>query len=825
MNSSRSFQQATTKTAKNLRTVAQSEPLRKLSRLSLPEIDAAVALVSQIVPAGNVPGMILSGLARLPAQRIPRQTLQQHINALYSGVEQILDQVTFSTVFAGPAAVIWGYQNLLKLAGKDPDSAFPDGVWQFYVDYALREDTARHANETYGFDTLLAQHDISLNPIDRLTAWVMAAISSLHQYDALLEVEWRERTSIALLTQLTASLPDSHEYVGLYRDWELQRPYRRGAEAASYDYPDYRRIKFHHFLQEAMRDLPDSLHSEWKHRLQDAEKDLPEYQRQMSIFSYLEPGPYGETHIPYTYEQAQIGLILRGQYYILPIYAPETDQPLNAENVRAQIAALWDMPAGTPSSLREIATIRRAALPKLRNKLDPNLQGALGKLRFAPIIINADRRSAELPLTELRQAERGIGDHALTIFETGSTFVFDQSHIFFDGILGSALAEIMTNEALSWAVYLNTLPASKPAKQILFTPLEFKLSSKDRKLIQKAPRVIREAGAENARLNLKACLQIRRIFRQRSQVLHLTVNDILILYRAIHAANYQPSRKLLDKLELLASKRATRSLAAEITGMLEKSHHQNPAVLIPMDASRRFPRDRIYPLSVEIPLQELNLIRLHRQSIDALERYEKAQGDRAAEYAEFDEAQRKYLATLAGLGMILSKLKSIALQGESASVGAIKLLAHLPAPLQHMLDQFPVRFELLNNILKGSEVFSNVGAVVPTSTLKRFVTAKDDNEQKQLVWGVITNADGVMRISLRDFRAHVAALHAIKRQDLAQAITQDYLDAYVEGFNRFVQDIQRITALSRETILAQRASTVVSKRDLAETLKLDEFEE
>lgn len=815
MNNSRSFQQATTKTARSLRTVAESEPLRKLSHLSLPEIDAAVALVSQIVPAGNIPGMILSGLARVPAQRIPSQTIQQHINALYSGVEQILDQVTFSTVFAGPAAVIWGYQNLLKLAGKDPDSAFPDGVWQFYVNYALREDTARHANETHGFDTLLAQHGIHLSRIDRLTAWVMAAISSIHQYDALLEVEWRERVSISILSELAASLPNADQYAGFYREWELQRPYRRGPEAATYDYPDYRRIRFRRFIDESLRDLPANLDSEWKRRLQAAEKDLPEYQRQMSIFAYLEPGTYSETHIPYSYEEAQIGLILHGQYYLLSIYAPGTDQPLNAETVRTQIATLWDAPNSSSASLMEMATIQRAALPKLRDRLNPNLRGALEKLRYAPILINADRRPDHLPLTQLRQAERGIGDHALTIFETDSTVVFDQSHIFFDGILGSALAEIMTNEALSWAVYLNTLPAPHAAKKKLFTPLTFKFTDQDRKLIQKAPRVSPESGAETDQLDLKACLQLRKSFRQRSEILHLTVNDLLILYRAIHAANYQPSRKLQDQLHLLASKRATRSLAAEIADMLEKSRRQNPAVLIPMDASRHSPRDRIYPLSVEIPLRELDLLNLHRQSIENLERYEKTKGDRTVSFAAFDDAQKKYLGSLAGLGMILSKLKSIALQGESASVGAIKLLAHLPNPLQHMLDQVPVRFELLNNIIKGREVFSNVGAVVPTSTLKRFVTAKDDNEQKLLVWGIITDADGVMHISLRDFRPHVAALFALERQDLAQAMTQDYLDAYTQGFNAFIRDLQRITTLSRETILAQRAATALSKRNTA----------
>ncbi|MEE8390451.1 MAG: hypothetical protein V3S14_06595, partial [Anaerolineae bacterium] len=73
---------------------------------------------------------------------------------------------------------------MLKLAGKDPDDAFPEGTWQFYVDYALREDTARHANETHGFDTALNQHQIHLSAVDRITAWTMAAIHCLHQSES-----------------------------------------------------------------------------------------------------------------------------------------------------------------------------------------------------------------------------------------------------------------------------------------------------------------------------------------------------------------------------------------------------------------------------------------------------------------------------------------------------------------------------------------------------------------------------------------------------------------------------------------------------------------
>ncbi|PWH15321.1 MAG: hypothetical protein DDG60_05870, partial [Anaerolineae bacterium] len=416
-----------------------------------------------------------------------------------------------------------------------------------------------------------------------------------------------------------------------------------------------------------------------------------------------------------------------------------------------------------------------------------------------PILINADTRPSHLPLTELRQAERGIGSHALTIFQTDSTAVFDLSHIFFDGILGAALAEIITNEALSWAVYLHTLPATRPAIQRMFSALAFPLTPADREHIRNAPRVTAEAGAESDKINLRACLNLRHYFKQRNDALKLTVNDLLVLYRAIHAVKYQPSPELQKRLEKLAADRTTRTIAEEIRTSIEESRRQNPSMLIPMDASRQSPRDRLYPLSMEVPLAELDLLRLHERAIQTLNAYEGYKGDRAALYAQFDEAQRIYLAALAGFSAIFDRLKEIAIRGESASVGAIKALAHIPPPLQRLLDQIPSRFELLNNVLKGREVFSNVGAVVPSSTLRRFVTAKDDNEQKQLVWGVITDAQGVMHISLRDFRPHVAALQALGRAELAHEITQDYLDSYVKGFNNYIFELQRITLASRKT--------------------------
>jgi hypothetical protein len=801
MNADGNYVEASIKTADNLRTIARSVMVSDLSRLSLPEIDAVVDVVARIVPAGNVPGVILNGLARLAGRKPPPQIIARDVNLLFKGVEQTLDKAVYAAFFAGPAAIIWGYQNLLKLAGKDPEDSFPEGVWQFYVDYALREDTARHTNETHGFDTALNQHHIQLSAVDRATAWAMAAIQCLHQYDALLENEWRERVYLRLLSEVTRDEPDVVRCAQLARDWAKQRPYRRGSDAGSDEtYPVYRRRLFDGFLKEATRNLPDNLRREWTKRIHVAEaEDLPAYQKQMSIMTYLEPGSYNEIHTPIPLEKACIGVVYQGRYTLFPACTPGTARPVEVMTVRQAIAALMSTPPQIPPArLDRLTALQRAALPKLRTQMSKALVRDLDALRYAPILLNCDRRPRHLPLAELRQAERGVGDHALTCFDTGETFVFDQSHIFFDGAWGAALAEIMTNEALSWAIYLNALSPAQPGTARP-TRLTFPFQEADLKCIQQAPRVAQEAYAETDAINIKAILTLRKLMKRRNDLIQLTVNDLLILYRAIHAVTYQPNPALVAELQQLTHDAATHRAASMALAALDK--RENPAVLIPVDASQRSSRDRLYPMTFEVPLADLDLLGLHRQVIAALDAYDQSIGDRSAPYTEFDRLQRIYLAGLAGFGQVLSRAKEIANAGESGSVGTIKLLAHMPAPLQRMLDQVPGRFDVLNDIIKGREVFSNVGAVAPSSTLTRFITAKDDNEKKTLAWGVITDARGVMRVSLRDFRPHVAALAACGRNDLAARITQDYLSTYAHGLNDFIRDLQRITRASRETRL------------------------
>lgn len=798
------YQEASLKTADNLRSIAQSQMLRDLSSLSLPEIDATVDLVSRVVPAGNVPGAILSGLARLSDRKPPANIVKRDVNLLFKGVERALGSAV-STFFAGPAAVIWGYQNLLKLAGKDTENAFPDGIWQFYVDYALREDTARHTLETSGFDTLLKEHQLHLGHIDRMTAWVMAAIHCLHQYNLLLENEWRERVYTDHLGELTGLEPDAARLARLYYEWAGQRPYERGSDAEATDsYPIYRRRKFDHFLAETWRDLPDSLRLEWTKRIQAAEAEaLPAYQQQLSILAYLEPNAQGETRTPIPLKQAYVGLIYQGRYYLIPACATGIEKPADVATVRALVATLMAYPAQTRLvSLTPFVNLKRTAWSSLRQQLNQDLVKELNTLRLAPILLNWDQRPPTLPLAELRQAERGVGDHALTIFDTGETFIFDQSHIFFDAAWGAALAEIMTNEALAWAVYLHSLPPVQP-RQTRPYALTFQLKPPELNSIQQAPLVTPEVTAETEGINVKAMLALRKLFKRRNDLIELTVSDLLILYRAIHAVTYRPTPELETHLQKLSQSPSTQQAALATLEAIRPTTPRSPALVIPLDASQRAPRDRLYPLTFEVPLEELDLLNLHQQVMAALQGYQSGSGDRTALYARFDQLQRTYLATLAGFGQVMSRAKEIVLMGESASMATIKLLGHMPPALQRMLEQVSNRFDVFNDLIRGQEIFSDLDAMSANSTLVRFVSAKDDNDKLRLVWSHMTQVQGVMHLTLRDFRPHVGLLGAVGHKDLAIRLAQHYLDTYANGLNTFIRDLRQITETSRETRLAK----------------------
>ncbi|HBX68223.1 MAG TPA: hypothetical protein DEH25_02225 [Chloroflexi bacterium] len=774
--------------------------------LSQDEIDGIVKQLSRVMPAGDIPGVIASGMARLRERHILGESVDKDINWLAGKLKPIIDKATYLGVFAGPASAIWVYQNLLELAGKSSEDAFPDGLWQFYCEYALREDTARHSNESCGFDTILNAHDIYLDQVDRVSAWIMAAVHNLHQYDDLLENEWRERIYTHLMSEVTADLPDAARYARIYRAWRSHLPYHRDLDAGFDEtYPEYRRRKFDNFFNDATKKVPAKYRAVWRERVRELEEsDLPRYQRQMTILAQLIPGPYREERRLIELKKAQIAVIYQGVYYLLPVCQAD-GSPIDVDTVRGMVAAIFATPVkGNPFQLTYFPGMQRSSLAEfLKKTKNPDIR-KLSILESVPIMINFDSRDPNVGLSGLRRAERGIGSHPLTLIDTGKTMVFDQSHIFFDGAWGAAFAEIVTNEATSWGVYLYTLPTAEPASTLPYT-LDISLTDDDLKLIQKLPRVEHEAWAESSAIKIKAILALRKMFKRRSDLIQLTVNDLLVLYRGIHTALYQPSNELLDELSGYILKLAGEKTALDAMQALKQSWETqriNPSILIPVDASEQSPRERVHPLGFEVPLSDLNLLDLHRKVVSALNEYWNCTGDRHEAYQEFDHLQREYLTTIAAFGGVFNKAKAIAANGESASLGTLRLLAHLPTPVQYWLDNISTQINVLNDLIKGNEVFSNVGAVVPTSTLTRFLSAKDDNEKKNLVWGVLTDAEGGMKVTLRDFRPHVHLFIETGFQDVANMITQDYLNSFAEGLNQFVTDLRRITVASRETRLA-----------------------
>lgn len=579
------IEEATLMTAADLRSIATLISEENVSELSLPEVDAVVDMVAKMIPAGNVPGLIASGLARLGSNNNPSQKeVKRDINMLFRGMNHMFDHAVFIAAFAGPAQVIRGYHSLLQLTGKSPDAAFPEGTWQFYVDYALREDPARYAIETRGFDKALHDNKIHLDDIDRITTWAMTAIQTLHHYPQLLENEWRERVYIREIINLSDDETHRDKYQKLFKKWLAVLPYRRMADArGDEDYPAYRRRKFDEWLFSSLTSLSREQKVEWMKRIKAAKSDeMPDYVRQMSIRSFLMPDQYAETRTPLDLESIHVAIVYGDHYYLIPICEKGSTEQIDFTRVRSYITAIVQQPSKhAPADLDIFARIKRGQWETVRRKLPETLVDELSMLRLCPIVLNFNPRQHDQPIAEVRQAERGIGNHSLTIFDTRESFVFDQSHIYFDGSWGAALAEIMTNEALAWAAHLVNQEREVPTERP-YSP-RFKISKSTRQYVEKLEQVTPEVAAESTDIRLDRVLALRRIFKQRSDLLKLTVNDMLLLYRAIHAVTYKANTKIIDDLEYLAADKFTREAATKAMEAI-KAYTAPPAILIPVDA-------------------------------------------------------------------------------------------------------------------------------------------------------------------------------------------------------------------------------------------------
>jgi hypothetical protein len=807
----------------------KSDTLVRLSGLHPEEVERLKNEIAHILPAGNLPGLILAGLINLKGRQVTRQRAEDDINALFQGAS-LVPHALYSILVGGPAVVLSAYQTILRLAGKDVEAVFPEGTWQYYLQLSLREDTGRHTNETIAYHR---ERPSQATVVDDISAWIMTAIYTLFDTQALSGVLWAEWTTLRLIREAAENLglATQEPFNTLLRDWQSARPY---SAPAGFSYAEERRSAFDLFIQPYLERLPATTRAELSEKLATlAEAERAAFQRQMSLLATLEPGRYSDRRIPVPLWEAKIGLIWRGHTYLFDVCAhdekgrplaftpdgkswpisfdghgkpfdphgkPLTSQggwlyyagpkapsepaaylappePALLKGLLKSIMQAQRPPSSATTDLRLIE-VPRSQQAALRALLPESTQEALRALSRAPILINWDEQNRNQALGMLRKkARRGIGDHPLTVMRTADSIIFDQSHIFFDGLWGMAMAEVMTNQAIAWCQRLIAVapaPASTAPQPVsLISSPAFEAA-----VLEHHVEGSTEAGAETAGVDLSSLDRARRLLRR--HYVMLTINDLLLLGRLIHAAEYQPSPDIASEVLALPDE-----LKQVVASSLRASGGINPALLIPMDASLIAPRERIFPTTFRNTIS--GLLEAYLQATIALEEHSTQPDDGL--WHEFDNQRKRFFTYLRIFGQTLDTIKAIAMRGESFNTATLRLLGLLPESMHHLLDQIPQRISLLNEVLKGEEVFSNVGRVARGSSLVRFTSAKDDGRSKTLVWGILTDDSGQMHISLRDFRPHVGPLIKAGHNRLAARLAQDYVESYAVTVNMLARQL------------------------------------
>lgn len=846
---------------------AADTSLASITGLGIRRVRALKREIAEIFPASNLPAFLLQGLLKLRGRSLEREQVFSDLRVLFRETRQI---GLYSAFLVTPALIIHGYQRLLALAGKDMASAFPNGTWQFYTEYGLREDAARHCVESRGFPLA------GMSAEQAATSWVYAALHTIYAYDELLEAEWRERAALRCvelamreraeadlggelprkgeereraIAEREARLRARYDLDRLGLGWAARRPYHGPPADPLGGYAAARRRAFEAYLARRTAQLPPELReraaallAEWRSR------DLDAFQAQMGIQATLRPDVFCERREPLPFATLSVALISGGVYHLIELCErdgeghllitprdgdpaqPGQSLPLSRDadgalldrygrqvqidrrgnvrmdgmrigrlrlaplsRVRAQVAAALraapPRPANTPAELgvdERLALAPRASQEQLRGLLGPQTRGEIELLRSAPIIVSWDDHGEGLPLGQLRHAPRGVGDHALTIMRAGGGVVFDMSHIFFDGVWGASLAEIVTGFATASAPLLAGRPAAAPAPPALrLAASPAFLGAAD----EAAAQAVAEADAETDAISLKEINGLRRKLAARE--IELTINDFLLLVRYEHAASYRPGPAALAALDDLAARGpAEAALRARIAEWLEEQRAIVPALLVPMDASWVSPRERLQPTTLRNPSP--NLLPLLERCEAALRRSVKEGGPE--QRRAFEETRTLLCGELMRFGALLRALREITTRGESFTTAALRLMAHLPRTTQSLLDQIPQKIDVLNEIVKGTEVFSNIGQVAGSSSLVRFMSSRDDGVTKLLTWGVMADAGGRLVLSLRDFRPHVAELIAAGHPATADLLAADYLAAYAASAGGLVKRLTRVLA-------------------------------
>ena len=293
------------------------------SLISIAERNELIDQISQIIPAGNVLKYIANSLLQSQKGDVGLTTGRSHINSLYRSLSFMRDSITFM----GPAAVLVGYNLLLQLTGHDIATYIPDGTWQFYVEFGLREDTGRHQNETTAFQQLVTGRNTPPDEETQLTAWVLASNYIITNYERLLEMKWEENVRLRVIEE-TTKLPN------LYSSWQSLRTFASPdlqTDLIAHRVQNFNQFCDYHLSRVSKQQWNNYAQTWYAPELQEERgRNRRNYVRQMSIHRHLEPSEYNDERVPVELNQLHIAVIHRDNYYLLPL------TPANNLNAIAQ---------------------------------------------------------------------------------------------------------------------------------------------------------------------------------------------------------------------------------------------------------------------------------------------------------------------------------------------------------------------------------------------------------------------------------------------------------------------------------------------------------
>jgi len=775
--------------------------------------------------SGSLSGFVRSGIALIGARRVrPRDASDDEGSS-----EPIRDKILFYVLVVCPAVLLTIFHRLREALLEIP-WAFENGTWQFYLQFGLREDLGHHTNETVGYQAYRASAGTES---DDLTAWVLSLIQFVWGYEDLMGLIWEEATYIRLVDNAAYKygLMEDPLYRRLGRNWEIARPYEAPLNGT---YTDVRRRAFYEFIEPRLIRMPAGVRTQVEReveRLQLVEK--ADYQRQMSLLARMRPGRFLDDKVFIPLWDASIGVVFKGQYYFIyvaahdqegnpigftaggkgislrseggSLFSPEGDEltwkrdqlylkdggewfasldvsPIAV--VKAHLDSVFGQDGDGPFSFDPgkavdilLAETPRSVQGKLRKLLPADSRVVINRLHHSPIILNWDEHERDASLAELRRTQRGIGDHAITVIRTKESMLFDQHHAFFDGTWAAAMAEVLTNVAVQWHKRVQTISTS----DLESTPAPVRMvASPDFIREAEKHRQIEEIAAETTIPGVQQVFELRKMLNK--QGTNLTVNDLLVIARIFHAAHYRPSANIQAQIDTLRESGSVLDsrLVQSIERSLERGRITNPALLIPVDATLVAPKERIFPITFRNISDEL--VWAWDAAWESYQAYRRIEPPTSVEgYTAFHNFKTQYeqlLMGLQGFSHILAANKSVALRGKSINVAVMMLLCKLPPAIQYLLRSIPEQFPVLNEVIRGDEVYSNIGRVAAGSSLTRFISAKDDGNTKALVWGIMTDDEGQMVVTMRDFRPHVKPLVRSGYSDLAREMARDYVVSY-----------------------------------------------